>query len=67
MDAARSRDEERLILVAHGGTQMAVLERWGRPERAYYAWQTACGCGWELTDAAWPQALHVEKELDFTR
>lgn len=41
--------EEDLIIVSHGGTQMAILERWGRPVRDYYDWQCPCGCGWKLS------------------
>ena len=67
VDTARTQGEEQLIVVAHGGTQMAVLERWGRPARPYYAGQTACGCGWQLEDSAWPETLKIEKELCFTR
>ena len=40
--------EEDLFIVSHGGTQMAILERWGRPARDYYSWQRPCGCGWRL-------------------
>lgn len=57
--------EDAPVIVAHGGTQMAALERWGKPERAYYRWQTRCGCGWELD---WDgESLHVERELSFLR
>ena len=58
--------EEELVIVAHGGTQMAILERWGSPARTYYRWQTACGHGW-LLEAAWPGTLQVIEEVDFTR
>lgn len=37
-----------LFIVSHGGTQMAILERWGRPARDYYSWQCPCGTGWLL-------------------
>lgn len=57
---------ERLVIVAHGGTQMAALERWGRPARDYYAWQTGCGAGWLLDSAAWPNGLQIVKEVSFT-
>ena len=40
--------ENDLFIVSHGGTQMAILERWGRPVRDYYSWQSPCGCGWLL-------------------
>lgn len=41
--------ENDLFIVSHGGTQMAILERWGRPTRDYYSWQSPCGSGWLLT------------------
>ena len=47
--------EERLVLVAHGGTLMSVLSRYGRPRREYYEWYTD-NCGGyrlRLDAAAW--------------
>lgn len=32
-------------MVVHGGTIMAVLEAYGRPERTYYEWHVDNGCG----------------------
>ena len=57
---------EKLAVVAHGGTQMAVLEKWGRPSGVYYRWQTVCGHGWELNADQWPEALQVIGEVDYT-
>ena len=37
LDGAADRGEESLAVVAHGGTQMAVLERYVLPRRDYYA------------------------------
>lgn len=54
-----------LVIVAHGGTQMAVLEKWGRPVRDYYAWQTPCGCGWLLEFGEEREPLKVVKEVSF--
>ncbi len=31
-----------LLIVAHGGTLMALLERFGLPKRGYFDWQCAC-------------------------
>ena len=31
--------------VVHGGTIMAVMERFARPERPYYDYNVANGCG----------------------
>lgn len=41
-------ESEECVIVAHGGTQMAALERWGKPKKEYFRWQTPCGCGWLL-------------------
>ena len=57
---------ESVAVVAHGGTQMAVLEKWGRPPREYYQWQTACGHGWQLDADSWPDSLSVIGEVDYT-
>ena len=34
------------VFVIHGGSIMAVLEAFGRPEREYYSWQTGCLSGY---------------------
>lgn len=34
-----------LVFVVHGGTIMAALERFSRPHRDYYSWQTGNLCG----------------------
>ena len=53
-----------LAIVAHGGTQMCVLERGGKPARDFYAWQRPCGCGWLLEREA-DGTLRVREEVDF--
>lgn len=58
---------EDLVIVAHGGTQMAALERWGRPARAYYQWQTPCGCGFLLDYDRERGEMRVEQEVSFLR
>jgi alpha-ribazole phosphatase len=62
----RERGSAELVIVAHGGTQMAILERWGEPERAYWQWQRPCGCGW-LLEAEADGSLRVTEEVDFLR
>ena len=58
---------EQIAVVAHGGTQMAVLERWSSgSNRQYWEWQTACGCGWALDTAGWPEILQVEGNVQYT-
>ncbi len=61
------KNSEELVLVAHGGTQMALLERFGVPERAYYRWQRPCGCGWLLDWDAEEERLRVLEEVNFLR
>ena len=56
-----------LLIIAHGGTQMAALSRWGMPQKDYFAWQTPCACGWLLEDTNWPERLNVIKEVSFVR
>ena len=34
------------VFVIHGGSIMAVLEAFGRPEREYYSWQPGCLSGY---------------------
>lgn len=66
MKKAFAEGLRQIAVIAHGGTQMAVLEKWGYPERVYYRWQTACGHGWELTADRWPGELKICGEVDFT-
>ena len=56
-----------VAVVAHGGTQMAVLSEWGEPRRDYYAWQTACGCGYELDICPEPLKLKESGRLRFVK
>ena len=52
-------------IVAHGGTQMALLERFGEPKRSYYDGQTQAGDGWRL---CWEEGkLLVTGQLSFRR
>ena len=58
---------EDLVIVAHGGTQMALLEKWGVPQREYYRWQRPCGCGWLLDWEPESKTLHVIRAISFLR
>lgn len=50
-----SNADESLVIVAHGGTQMAIGSRYGRPEREYFSWQTPTGEALILDAAHWEQ------------
>lgn len=52
-------------VVAHGGTQMALLEQFGEPKRSYYEGQTQAGDGWKLV---WEnERLWIKGQLSFRR
>lgn len=38
--------EDKIAIVAHGGTIMSILDVYGRPQRGYYDWMCANGCGY---------------------
>ena len=48
VEEALDRGEKLLCIVAHGGTQMAVMERYARPHRPYFAWYAPNGSGYLL-------------------
>ena len=39
---------EQLVIVAHGGVQMAIMERYARSRRDYFDWHAPCGGGFVL-------------------
>ena len=48
-----AKGAEQLVIMAHGGTQMAVMERFARPRRDYYTWCAGNGAGYVLDDRDW--------------
>jgi len=63
--------EDRLVIVAHGGTLRAVMERYALPERDYFDWMSGNGGGYRLDfDAAlWRERkkLRLAERVRFTR
>ncbi len=53
VDNAYDGGQDRLVIVAHGGTQMAVLSALALPKRDFYEWRGENGCGFVLDDARW--------------
>ena len=53
VDQALEDGEERLVIVAHGGTQMAVLSAFADEERPFGAWLTGNGAGYILDSEKW--------------
>lgn len=60
---------ERLVIVAHGGTQMAVMTRYAQPYRDYYTWLGPNGGGYVLDVSAWNQdrPLTLLKTIQYTK
>ena len=48
LEAAFKEKKETLVIVAHGGTQMAIMERYALPKRDYYQWHSENGGGFLL-------------------
>ncbi len=48
LERAEDAGEREAVIVAHGGVQMAVLERFALPRRGYYDWHAPCGGGYLL-------------------
>lgn len=57
---AHVEKRERLVIVAHGGTQMAVLHRHACPERKLVEWLGKNGGGFVLDTARWEQEQILE-------
>lgn len=53
MDREAEAGEPLLAIVAHGGTQMAVLERFALPRRDYFSWRGPLGGGFVLDGSRW--------------
>ena len=61
-----------IAFVVHGGTIMAVLERFAVPHRNFYDWQVKNGCGYEITldEEMWKKGkkeVTVRRKLDFEK
>ena len=61
--------EELLVILAHGGTQMAALERYALPHKDYYEWCGPNAGGFVLDAADWAdkRVLHLVKTVQYTR
>ena len=66
-DDALARGEERLVIVAHGGTQMAALSRFAEPHREYYSWNAPPAGGFVLSADEWRarRVLRVVKTVGY--
>ena len=69
VDGALASGAERLVIVAHGGIQMAALERFALPQRGYFDWRAPCGGGFVLDAAPWRECrlLNLTGEVQYTK
>lgn len=67
IDRALDEGADRLTVVAHGGTQMAALERFAEPSRPYYAWCAGNAAGYVLDAGRWRShgVLDLVREVSY--
>ena len=69
VDAALEAGELQLVILAHGGTQMAALERYALPRRDYFQWLGPLGGGFILDASTWREAhvLRLIQTVQYTK
>ena len=69
VNEALADGEELLVILAHGGTQMAAMERYALPRRDYYAWCGPNAGGYVLDAADWAEKrqLRLVKTVQYTK
>lgn len=69
VDQALQAGEGLLAVVAHGGTQMAVMERFALPKRDYFSWNGPLGGGFVLDAGRWAgeRQLALLDTIHYTR
>ncbi len=68
---ALERGETSLVIVAHGGTQMALMSRYVRPQKRFYEWMSPNAGGYvlELHAAVWQRerTMTYVRTVQFTK
>ncbi|MDO5548685.1 MAG: histidine phosphatase family protein [Eubacteriales bacterium] len=71
VDRAFREKADVVVLLAHGGTQMAIMERYGLPKREFYQWcgPNAGGYVVETTEDAWRgrHELRLLRTVQYTK
>lgn len=67
IEESLEQGEESLVVVAHGGTQMAVMERMARPRRSFIQGLTGNGAGYVLGTDRWQSdgVLELLREVSY--
>lgn len=68
-DRALEAGEERLVIVSHGGTQMAAMERYARPYKPYFQWMSPNAGGFVLDASHWraDRTLDLLETVQYTK
>ena len=69
VDRALADGEETLVILAHGGTQIAAMERYALPHADYYHWCAPNAGGYVLDAGDWAEqrVLHLLKTVQYTK
>lgn len=69
VDEALAKGEQQLVILAHGGTQMAAMERYVLPHRDYYEWCGPNAGGYVLDARSWEaeRVLYVVKTVQYIK
>ena len=69
VDKALADGENMLVILAHGGTQMAALERYGVPHKDYYEWCGPNAGGFVLDARDWAEKhlLYLVRTVQYTK
>lgn len=69
VDQALGDGREELVIMAHGGTQMAVMERYGLPHEDYYHWCGPNAGGYVLSADNWKEnrTLELLNQVQYTK
>ena len=69
VDKALVDGEETLVILAHGGTQMAAMERYALPHEDYYHWCAPNAGGYLLDARDWAahRIRHLVKTVQYTK
>ena len=68
VDQSLAEREELLVILAHGGTQMAAMERFAVPHKTFHEWCGPNAGGYVLDTRDWAEkrVLHVVKTVQYT-
>lgn len=69
VDENLAQGRDLMVIVAHGGTQMSVMERYAVPHKEYYQWCAPNAGGYLLDTCDWQtqHILHLIKTVQYTK